>query len=271
MIHTYHWLIYFCVLVLALPSLTRISLSAQTGASTSATRTKSTDYDIVSVKINKSGSGNMSVDTGEATYTAKNASIKTLLSTAYGIKEDLIYGVSGPVSSARFDLEAKIVNPDLDELKQLTPEQQQSRLRPVLANRFQLRAHTEARTLPVYELILAKGGPKFKLTSPTDSPGHGEAMTIDNGVLNAHGISLASLAYTLSYQLHRTILDKTGLKGIYDLSLTWTPDSGSDASPETSAASIFTALQEQLGLKLQSGRGPVAVLVIDHIELPSEN
>ena len=96
-------------------------------------------------------------------------------------------------------------------------------------------------------------------------------MSAKNGVLIAHAIPLASLANMLARWLQQTVIDKTGLTGRYDLILKWAPEHGPDASSEASRTSLFTALKEQLGLKLQASRGPVEALVVDHVEMPSEN
>ena len=226
-------------------------------------------YDVASIKVNKSGSGNVNVDSTRTSYTASNVSLEDLIEGTYGIRHDLIFGGPAWMRSARFDVLAKIVDPDLAALKALTPEQDRLLLQPILADRFHLKVHTESRTLAVYELVLAKGGPKFR--SSTDTSGAGEGTSIRNAVLTAHAIPLSSLASTLSNQLHQTVIDRTGLGGRFDINLTWISPYAPDASPESSASSIFTAVREQLGLKLQSAKGPVEVLVVDRAEMPSEN
>jgi uncharacterized protein (TIGR03435 family) len=204
--------------------------------------------------------------------------LKNLLEDAYGIKEDLISGVSGPVESARFDIQAKIVDADR-HAKRLTRKQQRAMLLPFIEERFHLRAHTETRTLPVYELIVLKDGPKFK-QSADDSKQSGGTSVQNNRELTAHGVSMASFASTQTNSVHRTVIDKTGLAGLYDLALKWSPDDGSNQGASNrdgsntqtdSGPSIFTAVQEQLGLKLKPAKGPVETLVVDHVEMPSAN
>jgi uncharacterized protein (TIGR03435 family) len=257
-----------------------------------ATDVKVPVFDVVIVKPNHSGSGSTSMNTNNDSFSATNISLKRLLERAYDIKEDLISGEPGWVDSARFDLKAKVVDPNIDELKKLSPEQRRSMLQPVLTERFQLKVHTETRILPIYEMVVAKGGPRFKETQPGETAdgdkgsgtiGRG-GMSVRNTELTAREVPLSSLTDVLSRQLHRTVLDKTGLTGKYDLELKWAPESsdpmfkGTDGSqqrtepaPDATGPSLFTALQEQLGLKLQSGKGPVETLVIDHVEMPTEN
>ena len=228
-------------------------------------------YDVVSIKLNKSGSGSTDIDTNDNRYFAKNVSLKDLLENAYGIKKDLISGVTGPVASARFDVEAKIVDRDPDALKKLTGRQYGEMLLPFLVERFQLKAHTETKILPVYELVVIKDGPKFK-QSEDDTRGSGTSIHGDhNGSeLTAHNLSMAGLASSLTNQVHRTVIDKTGLAGKYDLGMKWSNDDGA-AGADSAVPSIFTALHEQLGLKLQASKGPVETLVVDSVEMPSEN
>jgi uncharacterized protein (TIGR03435 family) len=228
-------------------------------------------YDVVSIKLNKSGSGGVDIDTNDNRYFARNVSLKDLLENAYGIKKDLISGVTGPVASARFDIEAKIVDRDPDALRKLTNRQYGEMLLPFLVERFQLKAHTETKILPVYELVVIKDGPKFK-QSEDDTRGSGTSIHGDhNGSeLTAHNLSMTALASSLTNQVHRTVIDKTGLTGKYDLGMKWSNDDGA-AAADSVVPSIFTALPEQLGLKLQSAKGPVETLVVDSVEMPSEN
>jgi uncharacterized protein (TIGR03435 family) len=253
-------------------------------------------FDVVSVKPNKSDSGMVRIMGKPDGYAASNVSLKMLIQGAYGIREDLISGAPGWADSARFDIDAKVAGSDVEALKKLSPEQRRLILQPLLADRFKLKMHTETKQLPVYELVLAKGGSKLKEASPDDTYANGikgpdgtsrpGMMRFGPGQLTAQAVPMTSLANMLSQQLHRTVLDKTGLTGKYDLELTWTPDRGSDpmfkgaadnsqqrtdAASDSSGPSIFTAVQEQLGLRLQSAKGPVETLVIDHVEMPSEN
>jgi uncharacterized protein (TIGR03435 family) len=203
-------------------------------------------------------------------FTATNVPLKNILEFAYDVKEDQISGLSGPVDSARFDIEAKVLAPDAGKPPKLTDTQLQAMLIPLLADRFNLKAHLVAKTLPVYELVVQRGGPRFKLTQ-TDTTNSSINMSASNNdmVLSTKGASMTDLAAALSDQVHRQVNDKTSLTGAADITLKWTSDEAADQGG--TVVSIFTAVEEQLGLKLQPSKGPVQTLVIDHAEMPSAN
>jgi uncharacterized protein (TIGR03435 family) len=134
----------------------------------------------------------------------------------------------------------------------------------LLADRFQLKLHTETRTLPAYDLVLAKGGSKLL---PSES--NGKSIGVSRTHFNGQGLGMTSIAEELSKIAGRVVVDKTALTGRYDLKLQWTPDDG--AAGDTDAPTLFTAIQEQLGLKLEPAKEPVPVLVVDHVEQPSPN
>ena len=151
-------------------------------------------------------------------------------------------------------------------------------LQSPLANRFKIQAHLETHNGPVYALGTTANGSKLKPSNPRDShPMNGGSR----GHLAIRNCSMPCLSTVLSQHVGRPVVDNTGLSGDYDITLDWTPDEGrafnsaSNGSqsaalpPDVIGTSIFTAIQDQLGLKLRSTEGPVQVLVIDHIELPS--
>jgi uncharacterized protein (TIGR03435 family) len=245
---------------------------------------KSPEYDVASVKQNKSGDGMMRIMNKPDGFSCTNVPLKTLIANAYGIRQDLIFGGAGWVNSTGFDVEAKVAGTDVEAFKKLGPRQRNSLLQALLAERFALKLHGETKVLPMFDLIVAKGGAKLKAAAPVGTPAsdangtgapqpHG-MMTMGPGMFRGQDLPMTALANQFSYIVHYTVVDKTGLTGRYDMDLKWTPDdvgqSGEDASAG-SGASIFTAVQEQLGLRLQSTKGPVETLIIDHVELPSED
>jgi uncharacterized protein (TIGR03435 family) len=224
-----------------------------------------------------------------------------IISTAYGVKSFQISGGPSWLASERFDIEAKMDAATADALAKLSRDQrahaQQQMLQTLLANRFQLTVHRETKELTTYTLVIAKGGPKLKEAIPGDTYPNG--FTYPDGThagagsmsgsqvtgdLTAQAVPIARLLLELTQMLGQPVSDRTELKGVYDFKLRFTPDERlqppSGAPPDfrfplppadSSAPSLFDALQEQLGLKLESGKGPVEVIVIDHIQRPSEN
>lgn len=227
-------------------------------------------YDVVSIKQNKSVNTSSSWGGNDDSYIVTNLSVKSLLQAAYDIKPNLISGVSGPIDSARFDMIAKIVDPDPAIMKKLTDKQRDAMLLPILTERFKLKAHTEIKILPVYELDVIPDGPKFKQSSDNGKQSWVSNYGNNQGTLTAHDLSMTSLASILTDIAQRTVIDKTELTGKYEISLKWTQYDGTNPTTDT-GPSIFTALQEQLGLKLKPAKGPVQTLVVDHIAMPSEN
>ena len=235
-------------------------------------------FDAVSIKPNKSGSGSTSMHTTTERFQATNLPLKTLIRDAYDLQTpDQVIGLPAWTDSVNFDIEAKIDAETLAILKSKSSEESgrllNGMMQSALADRFHLKAHPETRELPIFELTLARGGSKLT-SADADNPKNGN-MSSNNQKLTATGIPTANLCTFLSRRLHRQVRDKTGLTGLYDFVLQWSPDEASgesaDASGASQAPSLFTALQEQLGLKLESTKGPVPTIIVDHVEMPSEN
>jgi uncharacterized protein (TIGR03435 family) len=265
------------LLLFALPAITQ-QLAAATPQPPLPT------YDAVSIHPHNALDNNHSFSFHADSFSTTNITLKELLSYAYQIREDLISGLPGWVDSTHFDISARVSDPDHSVLGKLTRDQIKAMIRPVLADRFQLKLHPEIKTLPVFDLVLTKDGPKFqKSPPPPDDPGNptpkrqrqNTSWQFNNGDLTATAITMGSFAITLEGQVNRTIINKTGLTDPYDLKLKWTPDEDANKPADNGVADhppdIFTALQEQLGLKLVSTKGPVTTLVVDHAEKPSPN
>jgi uncharacterized protein (TIGR03435 family) len=207
-----------------------------------------------------------------------------MLREAFDVNNSRIFGSPNWANTDRFNIEAKVSEADLPKLDNLPPEQRVKMLLPVLQDRFNLKYHHETREMTVYVLTVAKGGLKLKEAPVQTGEKHSGVRMNGPGDFQGENVKIQFLGHVLSEQpeLGHTILDKTGLTGSYDFHLQWTPAqtgpigpdnsaSGSSAAPDTNKPDLFTALQEQLGLKLESQKGPVDVIVIDHIEKPSAN
>ena len=218
-------------------------------------------------------------------FSATAVTVRGLLRIAYRIQDYQLVGAPEWFSGQRFDIAAKIDdNP---------PPSQQMFLQTLLADRFKLAVHKESRELPTFTLVLAKSdgrlGPNLiksdfdctayaaaphPLPDPGRTPPCGTRSTV--GALSGKSIAIAQLATSLTPFLNRLTTDKTGLTGRFDVELTWTPEQFSSAvataaADDSQGPSIFTALQEQLGLRLVPGKGSVDVLVLERAERPSEN
>jgi uncharacterized protein (TIGR03435 family) len=142
-------------------------------------------------------------------------------------------------------------------------------LQSLIEDRFQLKFHRESKQLPVYELTLAPKGSKLKLSADQATTRVSETK-LGRGYVEVPAQPLRNFAYFLGRQLDRPLIDKTGLQGLYDITLRWTPEPAENTRT-SDFPTLFTALQEQLGLKLESGRGPVDMFVIDSVQSPSPN
>ena len=208
-----------------------------------------------------------------------NQTVRSLIRNAFNLQPYQIVGGPGWIGSDRFDIVAKAADADLDSKGMMPSGQFMLRLQSLLEDRFHMAAHWETREMPVYALVASGGrrGPNLKThTGDCDSARlGGTAPTVDCGTrtnmspmsakMTAVGISMPVFARNLSGAAGRSVIDKSGLAGTYDFELEFTPEQ----SPDTTGPSLFTAMEEQLGLKLESQRGPVEVLVIDRVETPT--
>jgi uncharacterized protein (TIGR03435 family) len=273
-------------------ALLNVASSAQTSAHPAATPAPATTvatplaFEVSTVKLSKSGNSGSRSSFQDGRFLASNVTLKNILEyDAYRIPESRILGGPKWLSSERFDIEAKTNSDTAERLRNLDRDQRriqtQAMFQQLLSERFKLTAHWETREQPVYVMVAASKGPHLHPSKEQD--GHSGTHS-NNGELTAQGITMAQLADTLTQELQRelgrVVIDKTGIQGRYDCALKWNPDTGApqtndgtDASATSGDAgpSIFTAIQEQLGLKLESSKAPVQVLVVDRAELPSQD
>jgi len=243
-----------------------LSASAQ-GALETATNGRKLSWDVVSVKPNKSLDPSSSMRMTPNGVDLRNATLQMLFLNGFEIKsESQIVGYPSWVNSEHFDIQAKMDAESAADYRNLKGEegavQWHSLVRQILEERFGMKYHREQRELPVYFLLVAKQGSKLHESAPKEST----SSSWSPGKFASHHCRMSGLASSLSGAADRIVIDKTGLTGEYDVELTWAPDGQPDAGP-----SIFTAVQEELGLKLEPAKAPLDVVVIDHLERPSEN
>jgi len=231
-------------------------------------------FDVVSVRPNKSGPGPVSMRRLPGVgFEAGNVTPRDLFLFAYDIQRPYLVGLPGWAESERFDIVARVSSGGNVEM---------TMLRGILEDRFKVAVHRETREMPVYALVLARPdgrlGPQLRRsqvdclsTTPAPAPpsaGDQSKCTPRNGpgLTVAAGRPISALLFFLVGQVQRAVIDRTGLTGTWDIELQFNPDSPDDPRP-----SLFTALQEQLGLRLESSTAPVQVLVVDRIERPTDN
>jgi len=283
------------VAVSSLLALTTVAASPDQAGQLS-TPTALTDlpaFDVVSVKANRSNSENQSMRLlpgGRAVVT--NTPLRRLILTAYDLFPQQLVGGPGWLDSDRFDIVAQTSENLGPTVPGGPPGRAQLMLQRLLAERFKLAVHTETRELPVYELTLARTdgrlGPRISAanidcvalmiaagrgTGPMPPPSQCGGSG-GSGRISMHGAIMPMFARDLSRLTGRVVQDRTSLTGGFDFDLEFAPESGSaseTSAPAGNAASLFTALEEQLGLKLRSTRAIVDVVVIDRVEYPTEN
>jgi uncharacterized protein (TIGR03435 family) len=238
-------------------------------------------FSIVSIKPHNPNDRSAGVDSAPDchAFTSTNLTLRFLVGEAYNLKEGDRFLIGGPswTYTDRFNFEAKLDPSDIP-LTKLTGEQCTALLQPVLADRFKLRVHHETRPILIYNIVLAKGGLKMKesapsppssLTTPAAQPCSIDASR--RGSESVHSCPMTQIVGVLEDGPGRYIIDKTGLTGRYTFDLHYTPDNTPADSPISGGPSIFTAVQEQLGLKLSPSTAPLDVLVIDSAQPPTPN
>jgi bla regulator protein BlaR1 len=220
-------------------------------------------------------------------FTARGVSLHSLLRGAYMVQDTQIVGEPDWAKSERYDIDAKADPSFAEQTRNLGDPQDRLRaqqmLQQLLTDYFKVGVHQEVQDETVYELVVAEGGSKLR---PSPDPNHKAMMRMGVGELNSEGTPLDLLVAQLSQRVGRTVVDKTGLKGNYVFSLHWTPDADEQARiraaapglqdpalerPPASGPPLMTAIEEQLGLKLQPTTERVPILVIDHAEQPAQN
>jgi uncharacterized protein (TIGR03435 family) len=267
-------LIATCVLTAVLPA-----RSQQAPAPDPCAPAARASFDVVSVKPSQTPSSSSSMN-GTPDGVRITGSLRRMILYGYMLHDFQLTGGPDWVATSTWVVTAKNDTPDPDFSK-LSKDQLQAlyskrmqQVQAMLMDRFQLKCHIAPKEMPIYELVQAKGGAKLKPTTADvskqnsdSSSGHGVQMHN-----TATGVTSARIASLLTTEVDRMVVDKTGLPGSYDLVLDWVHDAPASASADSpSGPTIFTALEEQLGLKLVPAKGPVPVMVIDAVEKPSEN
>jgi len=244
------------------------------------------EFDAASIKPNTSESDRAGYERppGSGRFIATNNALEMLITTAYKLKDFQISGGPTWIKSAHYDVTAE------SPQTQVTPEQFRAMLRALLADRFKLVVHTETREVPVYALVPAKTGLKITAVTDVDCPKY-ESDNLPCGAfyvgptgLGGRNVSMSFFTEALSNIVGRPVIDKTGFTGKFNVDLEYSPEGVAAFGPagftsqglstggsSDNKPSIFTALQDKLGIKLESQKAPGEILVIDHAEMPTEN
>jgi uncharacterized protein (TIGR03435 family) len=222
-----------------------------------------TTFEVAAIHINHGGADAPRINTPDGgRLMVTNYSLKALIRRAYDLQGVQISGGPGWLDTEKYDLEAKTGQPE-----KIKPDELKSLLQNLLADRFRLKVHTENRELTAYALVVTNGGPKLSEHKGAAGTSINDRNGSDKAQMTGDNVSMPLLASSLGNQMDRVVIDKTGLNGGYAFTLEWSPEQSANAT----GPSILTGLQDQLGLKLESTKAPVEILVIDHAEKPSEN
>jgi len=245
---------------------------------------KTPRYEVASVRENTNPNPRWNMYFTPDGVHAMDVTLLWALHEAYGIGDDDLWS-GGPawLNQKRFDIEAKY---DVTQYPNLTRQQRMEMLQQLLADRFKLLVHHEAKEFQLYALVVTGSGVKFAETKPEDlrqSPIYG-VMCVGGGrrgTISMHGCTMKQFADDLSglgrFDLGRRVVDQTGLSGYYTFALHWArvdaanPPGAAVGAPDSADPTIFTAVKEQLGLELKPTNGPIDTMVIDHAEMPTEN
>jgi uncharacterized protein (TIGR03435 family) len=218
-------------------------------------------FAVTSVRRNTSGNNSIGNQFGPGSIRWMNTPLETLVEQTYGVHDYQVIGAPAWMLSDRWDIEAKSDGPaDFRAKREM--------MASLLRDRFQLQFHRETRQLPISRIEIAKGGPKLAAAQP-ETPDHRWGTTVDRGLLEMRGTDMQNLVSFLMAQLNRPFVDATNLKGVYDLKLQWQDDLTPEANAE--GLSLMSAVELHLGLKLVAAKGPVEVIVIDHVERAEAN
>ena len=242
-------------------------------------------FDVVSIKQNRTGEprGGVEIPSEGNRLVVTNSPMYRIIGFAFDRqRNDLIEGVPDWARSERWDIEAKVADENRTAFHALTFVQKKAMLQSILEERCKMNAHMAKKEVPVYAVVVAKTGLKMHRSSTPGPEGPSPVWNITQGHGQIHGraVPIDALLYALSgASLERQVVDHTGLTGVYDFDLVWTPEDAIDAQSTSNSTggseppppSIFTAIQEQLGLRLEATKAQVDAVIVDHLERPSPN
>ena len=256
-----------CVLLLT------AACSAQAWAQQAPVEPRLPAFEVAAIKLSRPDDPNHGWHGTRDRIAIENYTLRRLIRSAYGLKADTQV-IGGPdwTEKQAYDISAKIDDAEITRMNAMPAieklKERNQMLQTLLADRFQLKVRQEERVMPVYALVQAKGGARI---TPNATASKSNGSSSDNGRMTATGLSMDSFAETLEYFSEtgdRVVLNRTGLAGEFDFKLNWTEDPGGGVPPDAEFPGLFTALEEQLGLKLESQKGSVPVVIIESAQKP---
>ena len=225
-------------------------------------------FEVASIKPNNSGSGSSSTNSANGLLRITNQTLQSMIQRAYNVRDFQILGGPSWIRSDRYDVVAKSED-------HANSKQTMEMLKTLLANQFQLQLHREIRQGATYSLVADKNGLSLKVAADSPDSGISSGRDSQTGRYTMKGTrsTMDEIAASLAGRVGRPVINKTAITGKFDFELSWIPDltvagASGDVPPDSLGPSIFTAVQEQLGLKLESDKGEIEVLIIDKAEKP---
>ena len=241
-------------------------LAASPLAQTAQSPTPAPSFEVASIRLSNTDPVPFTADNEPLSgfpnnrFYARNLPLKLTLGVAFSVDQRYVEGGPAWLDTQNYFIEAKV-----EGGQQLSKEQMQPLLQNLLAQRLGLKVHHESRFVAGYEMIVAKGGHKLQPSNRASG-----FLSIGPNALSGGKEDAAAIAQSLSYAIHQPVVDKTGLTGSYDIKLPYAPTNNPNA--DSTSPDIFTAIQDQLGLKLVPTKVPVDYLIIDHVDrTPTEN
>ena len=227
-------------------------------------------FEVASIRVHSFTSDDRSGPLIAGNRFIRGGNLNQLIMYAWDLKVYQLSGGPGWVTHPSTDTDYYDISAIAEGSEPLTQSRARQLLQNLLADRFRLRLHREVKEMPVYALIVGRGGPKFRPSAADATNGIRASVTVQTVASTFTKSRMDDLVRLLSSAADRPVLDQTGLAGFYDFRVEFARDPAS-AATDSSASSIFTAVQEQLGLKLEPQKGSIEIMVIDHADRPSDN
>ena len=224
-------------------------------------------FEAAIIRPHPSGDTSSRISTEDHGVRMTNVTLLRLITLAYQVTENQTTDWPAWLNQDRWDIQAKA----LDLPEKPTPDQVIPLVRALLQERFGLKVHREPKPQPVYRLTVDKSGAKLVRSAEQRQGGSNNSASANSVRMKSQGVGMDELAMNLTRRLDRQVVNRTGLDGFFDFELSWVPELAVPADGDAAGATVFTAIREQLGLRLEASKEPVEVWVIDAVSKPTDN